>query len=270
MKKVIDSLVTYGIQNFEIARWGLEYGLFAARPIRAGEVVVTERPLVAAHDRPTMHPTFAWDLVDLILANARLTEQFYSLQLHATKFRVDMDDQRTERELSKKYKRGREVIRKLYMSVCTNNVGYGGSIGQTAGHGIYPVVSRANHSCVPSAEYNSTDVATKEVSLVALADIEPGKAITWNYGDTPEFNAADYVKRNFNLVDNFRFVCRCPKCELEMPTELTGVKDLVGHFDGLIKDFINSHVQEMLEEDPESIDIAGLQNLAKTTRFSLA
>lgn len=269
MTKFIDQLVSYGLENIAIAPWRAEHVLVAARPIDAGEVILTERPLVSVPDDEIGYPTFSWALVDSILASASITAQFYSLQLHQTKFRVDMEDQKTERELSKKYRRSRDVIRKIYMSVTTNNVGYGGSVGRSVGHGIYPIISRANHSCAPNAAYNSTDITTKEVSLVALSPVATGEPVTWNYAGTAEFDASDYVQRNFNLVDNFRFACACPKCQLEMPVELASKKDLVAHFDELAKAFIKERLAQMLADDPTSEEAARLQGLVKTTRFSL-
>jgi len=94
---------------------------------------------------------------------------------------------------------------------------------------------------------------TKEVSLVVLEDITTGEAITWNYADTPEFNAADFTQRNYNLVDVYRFVCKCARCQAEIPAELAAKKDLVGHFDEMIKEQAKQKVIEMLGEVPDSL-----------------
>lgn len=47
---------------------------------------------------------------------------------------------------------------------------------------------------------------------MAHRDITVSEPITWNYGGNLQFLEADYVTRNYAMVNNMRFVCRCPRC----------------------------------------------------------
>jgi hypothetical protein len=119
--------------------------------------------------------------VDKILSSGDLKRRYYEMRLKVSNFFMDMEDQRIERELVRKYKYTRNMMKTIYFSVSTNNIGYADGNGEIIGHGIYPIMSRANHSCAPNAAHKSGDAATNEVSLVAVQDIQPGEVVTWNY-----------------------------------------------------------------------------------------
>lgn len=220
--------------RFAVTPWGKEYQLTATGPIKEGEAIVSEKPLASILDTSPKYSTPTWDLVDKILSKTDLTQRYCALRLKATKFLMDPEDNQIERDLAKKHRRTRDFVKKLYFSVATNNVGYVDAHRQIIGHGIYPIVSRANHSCRPNATYEPGSIEKKEVTLVALHDVQAGDAITWSYPQSPNFDDADYATRNFALMDVFRFVCSCARCQAEIPSELAMLSNLSRYFDDWI------------------------------------
>lgn len=208
------------ITKVAVTKWGREHQLVVAEPIEEGEVIVSETPLVSIPDIPLKYSTPTWDLVDKILSRAELTQRYCTLRLKMTKFNFDQEDERMGRDLAKKHRHTKDFIKRLYFSVATNNIAYTDADQQIIGHGIYPIISRSNHSCRPNATYKPGATEKKEVTLVALHDIRAGDAITWSYPHSRSFDDADYTERNLNLMDTFRFVCSCERCQAEIPPEL--------------------------------------------------
>ena len=99
--------------------------------------------------------------------------------------------------------------------MATNIISYFGENYEIKGYGIFPVLSRANHSCNPNAFLAPGVEEAREVMLIAEKPIQKGATLTWSYAVTKEFDDADYFSRNKALWLNFRFVCRCERCESE-------------------------------------------------------
>ncbi|MFP6562186.1 SET domain-containing protein-lysine N-methyltransferase [Paraburkholderia sp. B3] len=233
--------------RFAVTSWGKEYQLTATEPIKEGEVIVSETPLVAVLDATPRYSTPTWDLVDKILLKTDLTQRYCALCLKVTKYLMDPEDNRIERNLAKKHRRTRDFVKKLYFGVATNNIGYVDARREIIGHGIYPVISRANHSCRPNATYEPGSIEKKEVTLVALHDVQAGDAITWSYPQSPDFDDADYATRNFALMDVFRFVCSCARCQAEIPSELAMLPNLPRYFDDWIMRFTRAEVEKEIK-----------------------
>jgi hypothetical protein len=64
--------------------------------------------------------------------------------------------------------------------------------------------------------------------------------------NTPAFNEADYVTRNFNLMNAFQFVCSCKRCKEEIPSELASLPNLGRYFDNLIREHAREEAMEKL------------------------
>jgi hypothetical protein len=239
--------MTIAAVRFAVTQWDKEHQLTATEPIKEGEVIVSEAPLVSVLDINPIYFTPTWDLVDKILSRTDLTQRYWALRLKVSSFSMDPEDRRIERALAKKHRCARDMVKNLYFSVGTNNIGYTDVHREIIGHGIYPIISRANHSCRPSATHEPGVVENKEVALVALHDIRAGDAITWSYPQSRCFDNADYMTRNFNLMDNFRFVCRCERCQVEIPSELAMLPSLSRYFDDWIRDSARAEMEEELE-----------------------
>lgn len=230
-----------------VTSWGKEHQLTTTELIKEGDVIVAETPLVSVLDANPKYTTYAWDLVDKLLSSADLMQRYYASRLKVSKFSTDMEDQQIERNLAKKHRYTRDMVKTIYFGVATNNIGYKDAHGQVIGHGIYPIISRANHSCRPNATHKPGNIETREVSLVAVRDIQSGEAVTWNYANTPIFNDADYTTRNFNLMNTFNFVCNCERCKEEIPLELVDMPNLPRYFVGLIRDEAEQYVRDVMK-----------------------
>ncbi|KAJ6589442.1 hypothetical protein B0H19DRAFT_921857 [Mycena capillaripes] len=84
--------------------------------------------------------------------------------------------------------------------------------------GIFPNISRCNHSCGPNAKWQ-WDAASFSLSLVALRPIQAGREITVAYL-TPTYSRAE---RRTKLKSMYGFSCRCEFCA--RPTSMTSMSD---------------------------------------------
>lgn len=86
------------------------------------------------------------------------------------------------------------------------------SVGGVArAHGLYPVFSITNHSCVANTRHGKEG---DTFTLVAVVDIEKGQEITTNYKST----ALGSIVRRPAYRKLWNFDCSCPRCA--DPTEL--------------------------------------------------
>lgn len=75
-------------------------------------------------------------------------------------------------------------------------------------YGIFPTISRINHSCVPNV-YHSWNCFKKFETVYALKDIEKNEEIVTSYIDL----YADRDTRKNQLKKSFRFICCCQICK---------------------------------------------------------
>ncbi len=218
---------------------GAEHHLVAAVPIAAGEPVLVEAPLVDV--RLKNHYEFgaySWDLVDRLLDDRELLQRYNRCRLLASTFLLDPHDLAAEAALVRKHKKSRQLVRELFFNVGTNNIGVLDSQRAVVGYAVYEKLSRADHSCLPNAYLQPADALKAMSSLLAHRDIRAGEAITWSYFREDEFLGASYEQRNFGLVNVFRFVCRCVRCQQEQPAHIRQLKstaEKVAYFDQLIE-----------------------------------
>ncbi|KAI5359844.1 putative SET domain, tetratricopeptide-like helical domain superfamily [Septoria linicola] len=74
--------------------------------------------------------------------------------------------------------------------------------------GIFPLVSRINHSCLPNAQHAWSE-KLKSMLVHAVRDIKNGEELTLSY-----LNAGPSTTRQHILKENFRFQCTCELCSL--------------------------------------------------------
>lgn len=215
---------------------GGEHQLVAARAVREGELLLTEPPLVHVPLGRYRLVTYVWDMVDKMLANPALLQNYNRQKLLASPQLLDPQDQAVEDALVKKYNKSRQLIRSLYYSIGTNNVGVLNGDRAVVGYGVFPQLSRADHSCEPNASLTAGDWTAQQVNLVARRDIKAGEAVTWCYFKESEFLPQDFLTRNVALLNIYRFVCRCPRCRAERPPELPPIgPKLVEYLDKIIR-----------------------------------
>jgi hypothetical protein len=226
------------VAKWAVTSWGKskEMQLTATAHIEANEFILTECPLVFALQDE--HPCgYAWALVDKILSSTSLMEAYYSWRLKATKTAYDAADTGAEKELARKHRRTREMVRSLYYSVATNNFTCFSAEDGLESYGLYRVLSRVNHSCEPNALVATLDASTQEMVLIATKPIATGEAITWSYlGTSQKFMNGSYEERNLRLFNQYRFVCRCERCLADIPAPLKNYPYLPRYFDALLRE----------------------------------
>lgn len=197
-----------------------EQQLVAGRSLAAGELILCEQPIVQVPVGRYRFDTYAWDLVDMLLADKERMLEYTRCHLYASRVLMEADDLAIEAHLVKTYRKSRQFVRTLYAGVATNNVGILDEERLVRGHGVYPLLSRSDHSCVPNCELQPANWRAGEVGLAAKQDIRAGEPLTWSYFREAEFLPQDWVTRNYNLVNLFRFACRCARCQAERPPEV--------------------------------------------------
>ena len=103
----------------------------------------------------------------------------------------------------------------------TNNFALGRSSSRSK-NGIFPKLSRFNHSCVPSAEFR-WNAGLNRQEIRAIRDIVPGEEITLCYF-TVEIMVLSKSDRQEYLRDHYGFTCDCQACSLE------GMLSIYSHF----------------------------------------
>ncbi|KAI0655332.1 SET domain-containing protein [Cubamyces menziesii] len=186
-------------------------GMIARRAIKGGELIWSERPIYAA--RRTL--TCASDQTD---ANGI----FYRAALQ----KLSAASRRAFFELGSAYPQSEfDVVPGILNTNCLEiSISDGDSPGDhdpdphDSFAGLFPTLSRANHSCRPSANYYFS-VRSFTGQLWATEDISPGEEITITY--TP-LTAPRMERRAFLARTRF-FLCSCPACAI--PTSQAETSD---------------------------------------------
>jgi hypothetical protein len=125
-----------------------------------------------------------------------------------------------ENIMVQKHRKSRRFVHDLYLGVGTNNIGILDEDLLLRGYGVFPILSRSDHSCEPNAELTPANWRAGEAALSAKREIRAGEPLTWSYFQEAEFIPQDWATRNYHLVDVHRFACRCPRCEAERPRDM--------------------------------------------------
>lgn len=197
-----------------------EHQLVAGRNLAAGELILVEKPVVQIPVGRYRYGTYVWDLIDKLLSDKALLAQYTRCQLLGSQLLMDQEDEAMESFMVQKHGKSRRFIHDLYLGVGTNNLGILDEERLLRGYGVFPVLSRADHSCEPNAELTPANWRAGEAALSAKRDIRAGEPLTWSYFREAEFLPHDWVTRNYSLVNVFRFACRCPRCESERPRDV--------------------------------------------------
>lgn len=215
---------------YTTTRWSALQGhshLAAARRIAAGEVILRETPLVKVGLGPYRYGLHPWELTAILVANPALRNTYYRWNLLSQPVAVYEEDSVViERHLASVSGLSRPMVKTLYQSVCTNNIACLSPERKVAGYGLYRHLSRCNHACDPSTAIMPGQEGTGALELVALRDIDAGESLTWSYiavnSSLPgisSFADLDFETRNFALFNDYNFVCRCPLCDSQRPSD---------------------------------------------------
>lgn len=150
-------------------------GLFATRPIKAGELIIAERPLFIATNPRTINAA-----VDKL--NLEKKAAFFSL--------VDSFSTSSQPDPVTIFR--------------TNALPSGTAHDEGR---VYEIICRINHSCSPNAQWSWSQSAGHE-TVYAATDIPIDTEITTTY--IP--NLHPYIMRSRHLLKDFHFTCRCSAC----------------------------------------------------------
>lgn len=169
--------------------------LIARRDIRAGEVILTEKPLINMPDSVYSYE----DMRDVETWLDRHLNRFSSDD-RITFF--DLADCRTPALTD-----GQEEKSALGIFF-TNDMNFDGDAA------IFPVISRANHSCVPNADF-VTRGERRVQEIIATSNIASGEEITLCYLQAASEGSEGKKERQGYTRLWYGFQCLCRACSLE-------------------------------------------------------
>jgi hypothetical protein len=210
-----------------VVKKGFGLGLVFSSDLEANETVFTESPLVSTEDvKVQAEGTFVWSLVEAVL---RAGLDLHVLLKYARDIptRWDDNDQRALERLQQEFPAHAGGLHGLYEVMATNNLvsrlhHIRGSLGGNEvtfevanAHGFYPLLSRANHACKPTARlyppvvslFDSQKSNAWRTCVVTTQAVRAGDELTIDYAQsiTPE------EKRSY-LFQEHGFRCGCVAC----------------------------------------------------------
>ena len=208
-----------------IVDWNGERQLVAAADIVSGALLMAELPIAFVETHADEDEVGPWILLEGILSSEAMFERVSAEDLKLTKWPLSEEDEATLDHLASKYGRNRKKLAQLYHRVAANNIRYAHE--GRFGFGIWPTLSRSNHSCDPNARPCGTPRQPLAELLIATRAIRKDEAICWNYlADDPQFLSRDWLQRNARLHRHFQFLCRCARCEMERPPQVASLSKL--------------------------------------------
>jgi hypothetical protein len=193
-----------------IAGWGAEKQLVAASDAVTGALLFAELPIAFVETRADEDDEGPWLLLEMILATPAMADRVAAADLKLTRWPLAADDLETLAHLAGRYRRNPDKLAQLYHRVAANNIRY--AQGGRHGYGIWPTLSRSNHSCAPNCQPGALADRPLVELLLATRPIAVGEPLCWNYYGDPAFLALSCAERNARLQRDFRFQCRCPRC----------------------------------------------------------
>lgn len=200
-----------------VTGWGDECQLVAAASVQTGVAMLAEYPIAFVETRPDEDEFAPLLLLECILSSPAMYERVIAEDLKMTKWPLSQEDSSRLDELARLYKRNPKKLAQLYHRVAANNLRY--HQDGVTGYGLWPVVSRANHSCDPNAKVCASLPHPLAELLIATRPIAQGEPVCWNYLGSEAFLRLDWRARNAQLLRDFQFLCRCPRCLEERPAD---------------------------------------------------
>jgi len=164
---------------------GKGFGMVASRPLKAGERILAEPPVLVKSLRKGEGRGLDDQFKDL-----PQEWQMKVLKLH--------DENPNECEAEK--------VKRIFLA---NAIEVAGA-GCTA---LYPTIPRINHSCAPTAVWSSVESQPLAKEVRAVRDLGEGDEITANYVDSFEATFASAEERKAKL-QQWNFDCSCEVCDL--------------------------------------------------------
>jgi hypothetical protein len=194
-----------------VAPWKEQLQLIAACAIHSGQIAIEDRPIVSA--RGQADRCVRWDLLIQALGNPEATMELRQLLINSD-FALEKCDRELADQTASVFRTfAPKVIKQLYLAVCTNYIACIDQNQRVTGWGIFPTLSRANHSCAPNCEIQGT--ATGQLVLRAARAINQGESITWDYSSPNGMGNMNRTERRRYLKKIFAFTCQCDRCRSE-------------------------------------------------------
>ncbi|KAI4521421.1 SET domain-containing protein [Schizophyllum commune Loenen D] len=186
-------------------------GMFATRALSAGDLILSERPLVV---HPLGAPLYTGDQMGLFRLPQSITGRVIEtefeievmVQRMVTKNRDAFISLTNSRDFSscgnlvgRAYTNGLDVLQEFTFAGLPDDSG--------AYKGVFDKLSRVNHSCTPNAVF-SWDSLSFSGSLRAIRAIQPDEEITITYCD-PSLSTAERAA----VLAPYDIVCDCPACK---------------------------------------------------------
>ncbi len=199
-----------------IADWRGEKQLVTLTDIEPGELLIGEFPIAFVETRADEDDVASWILLEAIISSDAMSAAVTAADLKLTKWPLAAEDEATLDHLARKYKRNAKKLAQLYHRVAANNIRH--ACDGVIGYGIWPMLSRVNHSCAPNARLRASSQHALAELWLATQAIAKGTAVCWNYFSDEAFLTLSWLERNRQLYRDFQFLCRCARCETERPS----------------------------------------------------
>ncbi|TFK41441.1 hypothetical protein BDQ12DRAFT_677988 [Crucibulum laeve] len=219
--------------------YAMGLALHASRDISTGEVILAERPLLVIPDQ-----FYRWMSTDESdrdqgisqgLHNQLCLERWKKNGLESLFSRMDPKNRAALMELSTGNPSTRSSDSSRVAAIIKDNrlpLNVLNDQDRKVGYlGICKTISRINHSCIP----NSILVFNEKLfsyEIRAVRPIQQDDAITFSYlslydgADCPD--TMSYNDRNWKLIDEYGFTCRCFSCIRSSPDDSDQVRGTLG------------------------------------------
>lgn len=203
--------------------------VIATEPIKKGEVVMAEEPLVSRDLQVYGLPL----MLEMLLSNKIKLEEFKSWDLFYEKKKYEQTENINQLvKIEQKFDITHKEFKKLWSLVNTNALDSNGISG------LFRVMSRVNHDCNPNCGLEG------DFKLVAIRDIALYEPITYNYlrdnmtvivyGKEVEVKT-NLLMRNASLYLH-GFTCLCNRCKLmRRPNMISRVETLIKKTEGIVR-----------------------------------
>ncbi|TFK45063.1 hypothetical protein BDQ12DRAFT_642222 [Crucibulum laeve] len=169
-------------------------GMFAARGICAGQVIIDEHPVIILPNKPLPLDSPAYDELEELVPEDKIVEMLTLTNCQ-------------DRKVCPSNVEGIARTNALRLAMRLPGDSKEWEPKERQYGGIFLKINRCNHSCGPNAAFR-WNVDTLSAVLYAVRPISEGEEITITYADPTRSRA----ERIAHLEQNYGFTCDCPYC----------------------------------------------------------
>lgn len=196
-------------------------GMFAARDIKAGTIILNDKPLLSIPRNNNKEND-----------NQCIIDQFKQLSKEdkqtVCSYHIQIETKENENE--------DEDILGLYFTNAFTIINDESDIKS----GFFPNIARMNHSCLSNCEVLNYDINTKSRSIIALFDIKKGEELSINYIGNSYYTLSMTQKvRKQYILSNFNFDCKCIHCT-NYDKKMENFRKQYGKYQDIIDENVNN------------------------------